>query len=61
MIPAHRSQSSVSVSLVNSVEHMLSGQVQWKREGKLLNRVFRGQELHLLVDEKGWTCENIQR
>ena len=61
MIPAQRSQTGICVSLVNSVEHVLSGQAQWKREGKLLNRVFVGQELHLLVDEKAWTCENTQR
>lgn len=51
----------MSVPLVHSMEHMLSGQAQWKREGKLLNRVFKGQELHLLVDEKGWMSENVQR
>lgn len=56
-IPARRGQTGISVPLVNSVEHVLSGQVLWKREGKLLNRVFKGQELHLLVGEKGWTCE----
>lgn len=56
-----RAARLVSVALVNSVERVLRGQVQWKREGKLLKRVFKGQELHLLVDEKGWTCENTWR
>lgn len=61
MRPAQRSQASISVSLASSVEHVLGGQVRWKREGKLLNRVFTGQELHLLVEEKGRTHENIQQ